>query len=110
MNSGPRVGTLVVAALCLGCGLAPARAQAPRPASAPRTYECAAGARCSVYCLVDGEKQFQTGSPKEIIVTPLARNNYLVELTEQTGQTQFVYLAGTKVVCIFQGVTKKGGE
>jgi hypothetical protein len=50
------------------------------------------------------------GDPKEITVTPLARNNYLVELTEQNGQIQFAYLVGTKVVCIFEGVTKKGNE
>jgi hypothetical protein len=102
-----RAGSLFVALLCTGL-----RSTMAQPLDSPQethTYVCAANAHCNVYCAVDGEKQFQTGSPKEITVTPLARNNFLVELTEQSGATQFAYLAGTKVVCIFEGVTKKGG-
>jgi hypothetical protein len=119
MTTGPRTGSYVAAALWLGLSataiaptaIAPtAMAQAPETALAPRTYTCAANAHCNVYCLVDGEKQFQTGSPKEITVTPLARNNFLVELTEQNGPTQVAYLAGTKVVCMLEGLTKKSGN
>jgi|HubBroStandDraft_4_1064222.scaffolds.fasta_scaffold04915_1 hypothetical protein len=46
------------------------------------------------YCFADGETQVQTGSPKEITLAPLARNNLLVELTEQSGGTQVAYLGG----------------
>lgn len=107
MNEHSRIGYPAIATFYLGLGLAPAVAQMAAPAHTPRTYECSANAHCDVYCVVDGEKQFQTGSPKEITVTQLAGNNYLVELTEQSGKTQFAYLAGTKVVCMLEGVTKK---
>jgi hypothetical protein len=107
MNERSRIGYLAVAAFYLGLGLAPAVAQMAASAPTSRTYECAANTHCDVYCAVDGEKQFQTGSPKEIIVMELARGNFLVELTEQSGKTQFAYLAGTKVVCMLEGVTKK---
>src|SRR5262249_11318891 len=103
-----RIAGAVVAALYLGTPLA--AAQAPAAARTPRTYECAANGHCSVYCIVDGEKQFQTGSPKQVTVTPLARNNYLVEITEQDGRAEFAYLAGTKIVCLLEGVAKKAGE
>jgi hypothetical protein len=56
--------------------------------------------------VVDGEKIFQTGVPKTVAVTLLARNNYLIELVEQTGHIQFGYLVGTKIVCTFEGMTK----
>ena len=105
MNICLRVIGTVIAMLALG---AAAVAQTPAPARASRTYVCPANAHCNAYCLVDGERQFQTGSPKEVTVTPLARNNYLVEVMEQTGATEFAYLAGTKVVCMFEGVSKKG--
>jgi hypothetical protein len=55
---------LVGAALLLGS--VPAMAQAgPGTPQAPRTYTCAADAHCKASCLVDGERQFQTGIPKE---------------------------------------------
>jgi hypothetical protein len=100
-----RAGRVVVAALCLGSH--PAMAQS---SGAARTYACGADAHCNVYCTVDGERQFQTGNPREVTVTPLAPNNYLVELTEQNGHTEFAYLAGTKVVCMLEGVSKKGSQ
>jgi hypothetical protein len=108
MNIGPRVGFLVAVMHC--AGYSPAMAQAPGPANAPASYECAANAHCNVSCQVDGEKVFQTGSPKTISMTMLAPNNYVVELVEQSDHVQFIYLAGTKVVCNFDGVTKKGGQ
>ena len=77
---------------------------------APRTYECAANAHCSVYCQIDGDKQMQTGAPKTVTITPLAPNNYVVELVEQNGHIQFLYLAGTKVVCNLDGLTRKAAE
>jgi hypothetical protein len=55
---------------------------------APRTYECAANAHCSVSCQVDGEKQMQTGAPKTVTITPLTPNSYIVELVEQNGHVQ----------------------
>jgi hypothetical protein len=108
MRTGSRLGCLVMVILCLGS--AAAAAQAPGQGATPRTYSCDANAHCSVSCLVDGEKVVQTGSPKTVTVTPLSRNNYLVELVEQSGHVQFAYLAGTKVVCTLEGVTKKAGE
>jgi|GEM_PF-3198772 len=104
MNKGLLVGSLVVAMLCPGCP--PVMAQSPGQAHAPVHYECPADAHCKVSCLVDGDRIFQTGTPKRIAVTLLARNNYLIELVEQNGNIQFGYLAGTKVVCTFEGVTK----
>jgi hypothetical protein len=52
----------------------------------------------------------QTGSAKTISITKPARNNYLVELIEQSGHVQFAYLAGTKVVCTLEGVAKSSGQ
>jgi hypothetical protein len=106
MSTGSRLGCLGMVMLCLGA--APAVAQTSGQGAAPRTYSCEANAHCSISCVVDGEKVVQTGSPKT--VTPLARNNYLVELVEQGGHVQFAYLAGTKVVCTLEGVTKKDSE
>jgi hypothetical protein len=106
MTNGWRVGCLVAGTLAVG--VAPAMAQAPM--QAPRTYECAANAHCSVYCQIDGDKQMQTGAPKTVTITPLAPNNYVVELVEQNGHIQFLYLAGTKVVCNIDGLTRKAAE
>jgi hypothetical protein len=103
MNTGPRLGCLGVIMLCLGA--ATAAAQAPEGA-APRNYRCEADAHCTIYCTVDGEKVVQTGSPKVVTITPLARNNYLIELVEQTGHVQIAYLAGTKVMCTLEGFAK----
>jgi Methyltransferase domain len=97
---------LVVGILTLG--LASAMAQAPM--QAPRTYECAANAHCSVSCQIDGEKQMQTGAPKTVTITLIAPNNYVVELVEQNGHVQFLHFAGTKVVCNLDGLTKKGAD
>jgi hypothetical protein len=108
MNKGLCLGLLGAAMLCLGSS--PVMAQAPGQSNAPVSYECAANAHCSVACLVDGEKEFQTGSPKTVTVTLLAPSNYLVELVEQSGHIQFAYLAGAKVVCSLDGVTKKAGQ
>jgi hypothetical protein len=108
MSTGSRLGCLGM--VILGLGSAAAVAQAPGQGATSRTYSCDANAHCSVSCLVDGEKFVQTGSPKTVTVTPLSRNNYLVELVEQSGHVQFAYLAGTKVVCTLEGVTKKAGE
>ena len=106
MTNGWRVGCLVAGTLAMG--VSPAVAQAPM--QAPRTYECAANAHCSVYCQIDGDKQMQTGAPKTVTITPLAPNNYVVELVEQNGHIQFLYLAGTKVVCNIDGLTRKATE
>jgi hypothetical protein len=103
-----RVGSL--GANMLALGFTSAMAQAPTQAYTPRTYECAANAHCSVFCQIDGEKQMQTGAPKTVTITPLAPNNYIVELVEQNGHVQFLYLAGTKVVCNIDGLTRKAGE
>jgi|HubBroStandDraft_6_1064221.scaffolds.fasta_scaffold1612432_1 hypothetical protein len=104
MNKGLRVGSSVAAMLCLSCPTV--MAQSPGQTSAPRHYECPADARCIASCTVDGEKIFQTGAPKTVAVTLLARNNYLIELVEQSGHIQFGYLAGAKIVCTFEGMTK----
>jgi hypothetical protein len=106
MTNRWHVGCLVAGMLAVG--VAPAMAQAPT--QAPRTYECAANAHCSVYCQIDGDKQMQTGAPKTVTITPLAPNNYVVELVEQNGHIQFLYLAGTKVVCNIDGLTRKAAE
>src|SRR5580704_13698018 len=106
MTNRWRVGCLVAGTLAVG--FAPAMAQAPM--QAPRTYERAANAHCSVYCQIDGDKQLQTGAPKTVTITPLAPNNYVVELVEQNGHIQFLYLAGTKVVCNLDGLTRKAAE
>lgn len=105
MNTGSRLGYLGM--VMLGLGAAAAAAQTPGQGAAPRSYSCDTNAHCSISCVVDGEKVVQTGSPKTVTVTLLARNNYLVELAEQGGHVQFAYLAGTKVVCTLDGVTKK---
>lgn len=70
------------------------------------TYQCVDAAHCAITCSVDGEKVTQTGSPKTVTVTTLGRNNYLIDFTEQNGHMQSAYLAGTKVVCILDGLTK----
>jgi hypothetical protein len=106
MTNRWRVGCLVAGMLAVGVG--PAMAQAPM--QTPRTCECAANAHCSVYCQIDGDKQMQTGAPKTVTITPLAPNNYIVELVEQNGHIQFLYLAGTKVVCNIDGLTRKAAE
>jgi hypothetical protein len=105
MNKDLRNAIIAAAMFCLGPSAV--MAQAPGQSNVPVSYECAA--HCNVSCLVDGEKVFQTGSPKTVTVTLLAPNNYLVELEEQNGHVQFAYLAGAKVVCSLEGVTKKGG-
>jgi len=107
MNFAPCIGYCVATMLCLGSS--PVEAQAPGQGHTPVTYECAANGQCSISCLVDGEKNLQTGSPKSVTVTMLAPNNYLVELVEQSGHTLFAYLAGAKVVCSLEGLTRKGG-
>jgi hypothetical protein len=106
MKNRWRVGCLVAGMLAMG--FAPARAQAPM--QAPRTYECATNAHCSLYCQIDGEKQMQTGAPKTVTITPIAPNNYVVELVEQNGHIQFLYLAGGKIVCNIDGLTRKAAE
>ena len=106
MKNRWRVGCLVAGIVVVG--FAPVMAQAPM--QAPRTYECAANAHCSVICQIDGEKQMQTGAPKTFTITPIAPNNYIVELVEQNGHVQTLYLAGGKIVCNLEGLTKKGAE
>jgi hypothetical protein len=96
------LGSLALIAL----GASPLLAQTPAPPAAPSSYECAAGAHCNVSCTVDGDKAFQTGTPKTIALTMLAPNNYLVELVEQSGETQHIYFSGSKVICNFEGVTR----
>lgn len=108
VNTGSRLGYLAMFTLCLSS--AEAVAQAPDQGAAPRNYSCDANAHCSISCLVDGEKIVQTGSPKTVSITKLARNNYLVELVEQSGHVLFAYLAGTKIVCTLEGVTKSSGQ
>jgi len=108
MSLGPCIGYCVAAMLCLGSS--PVKAQAPGQGHTPVTYECAANGQCSISCLVDGEKDLQTGSPKSVTMTMLAPNNYLVELVEQSGHTLFAYLAGAKVVCTLDTVKRKVGE
>jgi len=106
MKNRWHVGCLVASMLAVG--LASAKSQAPMPA--PRTYECAANAHCSVFCQIDGEKQMQTGAPKTFTITPIAPNNYVVDLVEQSGHIQTLYLAGGKIVCNLDGLTKKGAD
>jgi hypothetical protein len=101
-----RAGCLVAGMLAVS--FAPAMAQTP--IQVPRTYECAANAHCSVTCQIDGDKQMQTGAPKTFTITPIAPNNYVVELVEQNGHVQTLYLAGGKIVCNLDGLTKKGAE
>jgi hypothetical protein len=89
----------------LGLGSLTLSAQEPKHANAI-TYQCLDSAHCAITCSVDGEKVTQTGSPKAVTVTALGRNNYLIDFTEQSGHAQSTYLAGTKVVCILDGLTK----
>ena len=100
------VGCLVAGMLAAGCAAAMAQA----PMQAPRTYECAANAHCAVFCQIDGEKQVRTGAAMTVTITPIAANNYVVELVEQNGHIQFLYLAGAKVVCNLDGLTRKAAE
>jgi hypothetical protein len=106
MKNRWRVGCLVAGMLVVG--FAPVVAQAP--IQVPRTYECGANTHCSVSCQIDGDKQMQTGTPKTFTITPIAPNNYIVELVEQNGHVQTLYLAGGKIVCNLDGLTKKGAE
>ena len=97
-------GSLTVMVLA-GC-VSAVQAQAPAVSGSPASYECAAGAHCNVSCTVDGDKAFQTGTPKTIALTMLAPYNYLVDLVEQSGETQHIYFSGSKVICNFEGVTR----
>ena len=106
MKNRWRVCCLVAGMLVVG--FAPAMAQAP--IQVPRTYECGANTHCSVSCQIDGDKQMQTGAPKTFTITPIAPNNYIVELVEQNGHVQTLYLAGGKIVCNLDGLSKKGAE
>jgi hypothetical protein len=69
-------------------------------------YECPANATCSVSCTADGEKIVQTGGRKTVSVRLLAPNNYLIGVVEQNNWVQYVYMAGTKVVCALVGMAK----
>jgi hypothetical protein len=95
------------ALLCLFLGFSPSQAQtAGTSDSKSRSYECPANGHCNITCTVDGEKQLQTGTPKTVTMTPLGPSSYIVELVEQSGHTVFSYLAGAKVACILDGLTK----
>jgi hypothetical protein len=109
MTDRSPVGCLIAGALALVVCFDPPSVMAQAPASTPtaRTYECAANAHCNISCSVDGDKLIQTGAPKTATVTPIAPNNYLVELVEQDGRAQFVYMAGARVVCSLEGLTGK---
>ena len=100
------VGCLVADMLAVGCAAAMAQA----PMQGPRTYECSANAHCSVFCQIDGDKQMQTGAPKTFTITPIAPNNYVAELVEQNGHLQTLYMAGGKIVCNLDGLTRKSAE
>jgi hypothetical protein len=106
MTNRWRVGCLVAGMLVVGIASAMAQAQL----QVPRTYECAANAHCSVFCQIDSDKLMQTGAPKTFTITPIAPNNYVVELLEQNGHVQTLYLAGGKIVCNLDGLTRKGAE
>src|SRR6202161_1014361 len=103
MTKCRRAGCLVAGMLAVS--FVPAMAQTP--IQVPRTYECAANAHCSVSCQIDSDKQMQTGAPKTLTITPIAPNNYVVELVEQNGHLQTLYLAGGKIVCNLDGLTRK---
>jgi hypothetical protein len=105
MNAKRLLGSSLTALVLAGCFSA-AQAQAPAASGSPASYECAAGGHCNVSCMVDGDKAFQTGTPKTITLTVLAPNNYLIDLVEQNGETQHLYVAGSKIICTFQGVSK----
>jgi hypothetical protein len=110
MTNRSRVGSLIAGVLVLGpvsLGSVPVAAQAPAQPATARSYECAANAHCAVYCSVDGDKLISTGAPKAVTVTAIAPNNYEVEVVEQDGRAQFVYMAGAKVVCSLEGLTAK---
>lgn len=100
-------GAGILVMLCLGS--LPVAAQTTGQPMAAANYTCAANAHCTVACLVDGEKILQTGIPKTVSVRPLGPNNYYVELVEQNGQVHYAYLAGAKVICTLDGVSKNGG-
>jgi hypothetical protein len=107
-----RICSLAAAAgivMMLSLSSLPVAAQTPKQPLATASYECAANTHCTVSCLVDGDKVVQTGSPRSVTVSLLARNNYLVELVEENGQIHYAYFAGAKVVCALDGVTRKGG-
>jgi hypothetical protein len=106
MTNRWRVGCLVAGMLAMGFASAKAQAQL----QVPRTYECAANAHCSVFCQIDSDKQMQTGAPKTFTITSIVPNNHVVELVEQNGHVQTLYLAGGKIVCNLDGLTKKGAE
>jgi hypothetical protein len=91
----------------LAVGSVSVMAQAPAQGYEPRIYECTANAHCSVTCQIDGDKQMQTGAPKTVTIMPLAPNNYVVELVEQNGHVQTLYLAGAKIACNLDGLTRK---
>jgi hypothetical protein len=97
------IGSFALVALC--SWMLPAAAQGTAHTAAA-SYECPANAHCTITCTVDGEKVTQIGDPKTVTVTPLGRNNYLIEFTEQGGHTQATYLAGTKVVCVLDGLIR----
>jgi hypothetical protein len=75
----------------------------------PRTYECGANTHRSLSCQIDGDRQMQA-APKTFTITPLAPNNYIVELVEQNGHVQTLYPSGGKIVCNLDGLTRKGAE
>src|ERR1700722_6589940 len=106
MTNGRRVGCLAVGMLAL----AMASAMAQAPLQVPRTYECGANTHCSLSCQIDGDKQMQTGAPKTFTITPIAPNNYVAELVEQNGHLQTLYMAGGKIVCNLDGLTRKSAE
>ena len=100
---------LLVAALALGIlSLDTLTLSAQESAhGTPTTYQCPDGTHCNITCSVDGEQVVQTGSPKTVAVTQLGPNNYLIEFSEQGGHTQTTYIAGAKLACTLDGLTKK---
>jgi len=97
MRAGPCVAQAVAITLCLGSS--PLMAQAPVQAYALRTYECAANAHCAVSCQIDGEKQMRTAA-KTVTVTPIAPNDYVVELVEQNGTFNLFIWPGRRLCAI----------
>jgi hypothetical protein len=86
----------------LGLGTVTLSAQEPKRTNAI-TYQCADGAHCTIACSVDGEKVTQTGNAKTVTVTPLGRNNYLIDFTAQGGHIQSTFLSGTKLFASWTG-------
>ena len=76
----------------------------------PRTYECAPIRIAPFPAKSTPINKLQTGAPKTFTITPIAPNNYVVELVEQNGHVQTLYLAGGKIVCNLDGLTKKAAE